>query len=205
MKLREKTTAILLIAIFIISTYAILPTFAATEEQIETAIELGIDWLANQQNTGGSWGSGSEMIGTTGLALIKLQDRAYELNYTSPFDPEYPYSNNVIYGWEYLFSVDGEGNPLKAQSQTLSTQNAGDPDTNNNGIGIKFGTVDYRMTYSTGICLMAIESSGTPDHSCGIDFDGDKNIDSFFDVAQDAADWLAYARARAQVRGCLWN
>jgi len=193
-RLREKMTATLLIAIFMISTCAILPTFAVTEEEIEDAIELGIDWLASQQNIDGSWGWNSEAIGTTGLVLIKLQDLAYELDFDSPFDPDYPYSDNVIDGWEYLFSVDGDGNPLKATSVTLSTQTAGDPDTNNNGIGIRFGTVDYRMTYSTGICLMAIESSGTPGRSCGIDFDGDTNIDSFFEVAQDAADWLAYGQ-----------
>ena len=78
-----------------ISTCAILPTFAATEEEIEDAIALGIDFLASQHNIDGSWGWDTEAIAITGLVLIKLQDRAYELDFESPFDPDYPYSDNV--------------------------------------------------------------------------------------------------------------
>ena len=41
---------------------------------------------------------------------------------------------------------------------------------------------------------MALEASRDPTRSSGVDFDGDTAPDSFFDVAQDVADWLAMAQ-----------
>lgn len=172
-----------------------IPVNAATEEEIEQSIIDGLAWLAeDQDDVDGSWGA-SDKTAQTCFALIKLQDRAYELEYESPFDPEYDYSDNVIAGWEYVFN-NGiyKQTPLAIQVHGVNND---DPDTNGNGYGVYFASFGGHPTYTTGICLMALEASGTPGrlNDAGIDYDGDAVPDSFFDIAQDATDWLAFAQA----------
>ena len=113
---------------------------AATEEQIQNSINSGVAWLVSQQNpTTGSWGT-YDHVAHTGFDVVKLEDRAYELGYESPFDPEYEYSENVINGLNYIFSQ-----ALYRCSET----------------GIAFSTA--HETYNTGIAMMAIAASRTPD------------------------------------------
>ncbi|MCK5040186.1 MAG: hypothetical protein KAR87_04420 [Candidatus Aenigmarchaeota archaeon] len=188
----------------IVLFFSLTTVYGVTEEQKEQAIGNGTIWLANQQNPGGSWGLW-EQTAYTCFALIKLQDRAYELDFESPFDPNYEYSSNVTAGWNYIFGTDNFSNPLYVHSNTLSNQShtggasgtVDNPDSNSNGIGISFDSgIVHHKTYSTGICLMALASSGTPNRTNdgGIDFDGDSNPDTFGQIAQDTADWTAYAQ-----------
>lgn len=180
------------------TAFAIVPSnvSAATEEEIAQAISNGVAFLIGEQLSDGSWGPsmGWDVCPAyTGFVLTKLQDYAYELGYTSPFDSSYSYSSNVIDGWQYLLS--------RASTQTLSLQDhtsgasgtIDDPDTNGNGIGINWW--DY--IYHQGICLMALVASGTPDrpNDAGIDFNGDGNPDTYKEIAQDSVDWLAFAQA----------
>lgn len=190
---RLKLLSLSLVLIFGIAIMA-PPTMAkaATETEIEDAIAAGVAWLVSQQNTDGSWGSSYyDGPSYTGFVLIKLQDRAYELGYESPFDPAYAYSANVVAGWGYVFSY--------ICKQTLSVQNHGgsldDPDTNGNGYGIYFSKLGAHPTYTTGIVLLALEASGTPNrlNDGAHDFDGD-GIDTFMEITQDGADWLAWAQ-----------
>jgi hypothetical protein len=178
---------------------------AATKGEIEQAVARGVAWLANEQNDDGSWGedwvddegnrTDADKTARTCFALVKLEERAYELgDYESPFDPAYPYSGNVIRGWQYVFDVS------LVHAQTLSVQghngNWDDPDTNGNGYGIYFDTGGGHQTYTTGICLMALAASRTPNrpNDGGLDFDGDGNPDTFGEMAQEAVDWLAFAQ-----------
>jgi len=200
-KMQKKIATVALFAILSLSMSTALTTTvrAATEEEIENAITLGVAYLAGHQNPDGSWGVSK--IATTGLVLMKLQMRAYELDYESPFDPNYPYSSNVTAGWSFIFSTDGASNPLYALKQPLSLQDhtAGasgtvdDPDTNGNDYGIFLQNPDV---YNTGIVLMALEASGTPDRANdgGIDYDGDGFADTFKQIAQDMADWLSWSQ-----------
>ncbi|NIQ04766.1 MAG: hypothetical protein GWO20_03245 [Candidatus Korarchaeota archaeon] len=176
------------------------------EEEIEESIDAGLAWLVAQQDDEGYWGPYTAYwVPYTGFALIKLQDRAYELGYDSPFDPEYGYASTVIAGWDFIFSTNSEGLPYNLFTQTLTVQDhisgasgtLDDPDTNGNGYGIYFNSYGHYHTYSTGVMLMALEASGTPDRSTGIDIDGDGIEETFFDIAQDAADWLAFAQGDA--------
>jgi hypothetical protein len=132
------------------------------------------------------------------MALIKLQDRAYELidpgtgqPFTSPFDPAYPYSANVLAGWQFVF---GGGHTLK--QSPLPVQVHGDPDTNGNGYGVYFQYDNFHNNYTTGICLMALASTGDQDrpNDGGLDFDGDGNADTYGELAQEATDWLAFSQ-----------
>ena len=111
-----------------------------TVEDIEDSIIAGLAWLVSEQNpTDGSWGT-SDKVARTGFAVLKLEDRAYDLGYDSPFDPEYEYSGNVTAGLEYIFS--------QAQSYTP---------------GICWEKCQYHETYNTALAVMAIAASRSPD------------------------------------------
>ncbi|MDH4269508.1 MAG: hypothetical protein OEV52_04330 [Dehalococcoidia bacterium] len=173
----------LILAVVMLLALMSFPVQAAEPEDIEDSIEAGIGWLASVQNADGSWGD-YDYVGHTGLALIKLEDRAFELGYDSPFDPEYAYSANVTAGLNYLYS--------QAHIVPIGLQPAGDPDTNGNGEGISFYDGFY-VSYSTGIALMALV--GTRDPSIVVPALGSP-IDGMAlgDVVQDAVDFLAWSQ-----------
>ena len=204
---KTKILSIITITLLLTSTYATYIVAAELdpllEAEVAKSITQGLRYIASTQNSDGSWGSWSEQAARTAFALIKLQDYAYEMGYDSPFDPAYNYSSNVIDGWNWVFKKDPlTGVPLHVFKKTISTQDhsAGasgtvdDPDVRANGYGLVFGTYDHQYMYSTGIMLMALEASGDPGRSTGYDFDGDSVPDSFFDVAQDSVDWIAFAQ-----------
>ena len=204
MKALKKKNSLILCFLFVLGTLANTSAMAVTPEEIETSIQAGIEWLVAQQDPGtGQW----QDVPRTGFVLIKLQDRAYELG-KDPFETDpaeddyYEYATNVIAGWQYLFAVDGNSNPLYARKENISDQNhvggasgtVDDPDTRVNGYGIYFSG---RSIYNTGICLMALAASRAPGrvNDGGIDYDGDSNADTFGEIAQDVVDWLAFAQA----------
>ena len=108
--LRKKIVAVSWLVILLLSTtFMAGMAMAVTDEEIQESIDLGLEWLADQQDPDGSWGvSPCEMTAVTAFALIKMQDRAYELGYGSPFDPGYEYSENVESGWDFIFIYTGE-------------------------------------------------------------------------------------------------
>jgi hypothetical protein len=117
-----------------------IPAGAATSDQINQAITNGVIWLVSQQNSNGSWGS-SYPVAYTGFAVAKLEDRAFELGYTSPFDDAYPYKTNVINGLNYLF------NQVSTNARTG---------------GFCFVPGSGVETYCTGIGMIAIAASRAP-------------------------------------------
>ena len=158
---------------------------SATKEEIEASIDAGIAWLVTQQYVDGSWGYYYYYnVATTGLAVIKLEDRAFELGFSSPFDPAYPYSANVIAGLDFIFS--------KAYTISIGPQPAGDPDSDGDGIGVYFSSYWYN-TYETGIALMAIAGSRDPTRVVSV---MGSAVDgwTYGDVVQDAVDYLAWGQ-----------
>jgi len=116
---------------------------AATPEQIETAITNGLTWLVSQQQVDGSWLYGASPnaqldVAVTGLAVLKLEERAKELG-QDPFNREqYQYAGNVIGGLDYIFSNIG---------------------SDANGVHFPgFGT----DVYTTSIAMMAVAASNAP-------------------------------------------
>ncbi len=196
--MRKKIFSVLIALVLVVSFGLVtVPIQAASEADITQAIENGVAWLAADQETDGSWPAFWEDVATTGLAVLKLEHRAYELGYDSPFDPAYEYSNNVIAGLDYLF---GSANLF---TQSIGTQDhtggasgsIDDPDSNTNGIGVYAHGHSYPFdVYDTGIVLSAIAASGIPDRVVNVSgsvVDGQKYID----VAQDMVDWLAWAQS----------
>ena len=167
-KMKKKTTAIFLTIILLTPLFqSSLSASAATEDEIQDSINQGLVWLTSQQNPDGSWGADPwQMTALTAFSLIKLQDRACELEYDSPFDPAYNYSENIVDGWGFIFATLNS-TPLHVAAQNISIQTHGvspdDPDTNGNGVGVYFHNPNTHYTcYTTGLTLMALEASGTP-------------------------------------------
>lgn len=112
---------------------------AATEDEIEQSIIEGLAWLAPQQLGDGSWNNNP---GITGLVLLKFIDRAKELGYDDPEDPNYEYSQNVKDGLTYL------------DSKLITVGVGTGYDGNNNGNMTNLGG-----TYYTGIAAMAYSAN----------------------------------------------
>jgi len=185
--MKNKIIVAFVITLLLTSTLTIASAEVSEDlqAQIAASIDSGIAFLATQQNPSGYWGSGDRTAAYTAFVLIKLQDYAYEKGF-DPFSSSYEYYDEVISGYNYLWSV--------AHKLPIGMQTGGDPDTNGDGYGISFGPSSHRWIYSTGIMLMALESSRTPGRASGLDYDMDGVPDSFFDVAQNAADWLFYVQ-----------
>ncbi|MBN1762988.1 MAG: hypothetical protein JW878_07950 [Methanomicrobia archaeon] len=144
----KKLVPTLLVATIVLSSCAALctPASAATEAEIEQAIDDGLAWLADAQQENGSWNGSSWQIeeydiGATGLALLKFIEYAKEHD-VNPTDPEYTYSDNVNKGLEFLDShLMTEPVPV------------GGYDGNSNG---NMTYLDgFHRTYVTGIATMA--------------------------------------------------
>jgi hypothetical protein len=194
-----KKTMLLLLALIALTAWLNAPQ-AATEEEIETAIENGLAWLATQQTPDGSWPAYYGNVAVTALALIKFEDRAYELGYTSPFDPAYPYYQTVVDGWDFLLdNSNGFFNnaPIGVQDHTAGASgNMDNPDANGNGIGVYvYGNSGIDLsTYETGCVLAAFSASRTPTrlvNSPGSPIHGRQ----FQAIAQDIVEWLAWGQS----------
>jgi len=159
---------ILALSLVLAMASAAIPVQAAEEDELEAAITDGVAWLADQQNPDGSWGDWDQ-VGRTGLAVVKLEDLAFERGYESPFDPAYEYSDNVINGLNYIF--------------------------NNPGLtfcGLAFQSAPWVATYETGIAMMAIANSGDMDRvvSAGSIIDGL----TYGRVLEENVGYLAYTQ-----------
>jgi hypothetical protein len=165
-----------------------------TEEEVRIAIENGVSWLADQQNGNGYWGNW-EVEAVTALAIKKLEHHAVDTKWgyglPSPFDPAYPYADNVAAGLNWLFD---QGNTIP-----IVPQPAGDPDTDGDGLGVYFGPSWGHVTYTTASALMAICEA----------VEMDKIVESgplagwtYAEVAEDTMNYLAFAQNDAgNIRG----
>lgn len=127
---------ILAIAVILPLMVGGLSARAASEEDIEASIQSGLQWLAAEQQPDGSW---SGPTATTCFAVLKFEDRGWELSPPpgeGPFDPGYVYGPQVEAGLDYLFS---------------QVQESG---------GLVF--VPGHWVYETGICMMALAASREP-------------------------------------------
>ena len=169
--MKKKIISVTLLVILLTSALAVIPgTLGATEEEIEASISLGLSWLAGQQDASGYWGSGNR-VARTGFAVLKFIDRVNELDdIDSPFDEAYIYRDQVVDGLDYILS--------QQLSMAITSQPAGDPDSNGNGVGVYF--VGHQV-YETSIALMALGAAAVYDSS-------------YLPVVQDVTDFLAFAQ-----------
>ncbi len=161
----------------------LVPANAITDQQINDSINLGVNWLVNQQNAEGYWPEPGFPLGATGLAVTKLEDRSLELGYKKPLDPEAPYSQSIQDGLNYIF------------------KNAHLYDTNgdnvNDSIFFSQYPYSYHTIYETSIAIMAIAGSISPDQivgQLGSEVDGM----SYLKIVELALNYLVYAQTHWQ-------
>jgi len=187
--MEKKIVATIISLVLLFPMLTIVSGFAATEEEIEDSIALGLSWLALQQDADGHWGTYS-VIAKTGLAVLKFIDHVKEVpDIDSWTDPDYVYHDVVVDGLNFLFS--------EMYYVNISVQTYGDPDTLDNDKGIRFIGFD---DYETSIALMALGATMTP--GLTVTDPGPFNGTTYADVVQDIVDYLSYTqRESANARG----
>jgi len=155
---------------------------AATEAEKRSAIDSGLAWLATQQQGNGSWfySGGVEDAATTGSALLAFLEEKDSW--------AVDYSSNVTAGINYLLN--------QATTYNISVQPAGNPDSDGNGVGVKFvpGGNNNRDTYVTGLALPAIAkvAAATPN---ALVTTGALAGWTYKDVVQNTVDYFAYGQS----------
>lgn len=159
-------------------------TDGPSPEDIKESIDEGVAWLLEQQNLDGSWGDW-EQVAVTAFAVKKLEHYAVDLKYGlglhSPFDATY--AEELQAGLNFLF-----GN---ASTMLIGVQPHGDPDSDGDGIGVYFGP--GHQTYNTGIVLMAIAESTTPDRVVDVPASAVHGW-TYEEVARDTVDYLCFGQ-----------
>jgi len=174
--MKRKTISVVLAAVLLLAMglTTTLPVGAATNEDIQISIDKGLEWLVQQQDLDGSW-PGWELAHTS-FAVLKLLDRAYETG-KDPFQDDpgapdyYMYHDNVVSGLDYMFLAAG---------------------THGSGTGIVFSMWGYE-TYNTGIAMMAIAASKTPDRVV-VSTNLVVNGLTYQQVVQGCVDYFAFAQ-----------
>ena len=190
--MKKKLITLILLSTLLVQANTLTVSFAATEEEIEASIELGITHLALTQNTDGSWGSYYK-IAKTGLAILKFIDYVKEIpDIDSWSNPEYIYHDVVVDGLNYLF--------INGYYVDISVQPYGDPDTLDNDKGITFNGFD---DYEVSVALMALGATMTP--GLTVTATGPLNGVTYADVVQDIVDYLSYTQRESTYARGGWG
>ena len=152
--------------------------YGATQAQIDQAIDDGLAWLATQQNANGSFGSGYPLAYTAAAVL------AFENEGNFPGGGS-TYSTEVEKGLDYILA--------NASSIPIGMQPAGDPDSNDNGIGICWQSDGRnREVYETGMIMQTLVASSSPAREVTV---GPFTGKTYKQVMQDVVDWAAFGQA----------
>lgn len=160
--------------------------WGVTEAQKDAAIDKALEWLAQNQQPSGGWTYDFSYgdIAATGAAVLSFLDQGYAAG------------NPVIFGANNYGDVVGDGLTYlfnQASIVPIGVQPAGNPDSNGNGIGVKFvpGPANGRDTYVTGLVLPAIAATGTPLAVVG---SGPLAGMTYKQVVQEAVDYFAWGQ-----------
>lgn len=170
-------------------------TMAATEQEKRDAIDAGLAYLATQQSANGAIGGGYSpgtdyLLAQTGASLLAFMEERDNWGANAA-----QYQAVVDNGLNYIFS--------NASVVNISPQVAGNPDSDGNGVGVKFypGGTSARDTYVTGIVLPAIASSEMADQVVTVgalagrtDGSGAGGAWTYRDAVQNTIDYFAYGQ-----------
>jgi hypothetical protein len=167
----------------ILSSAMIPAAAAASQVDVNNAIEKGLAYLNSTQSSNGEWSSSDYPVASTAMAVLAFENAPnshYGWNATDP------YSTTVQNGLNWLFS--------QASTVAISSSNsAGNPDTSGDGIGIGWYGDGPVSVYETPMVLMAIIASNAPTN---VTTTGPANVTgrTYHSVAQDIVDWIAWAQ-----------
>jgi hypothetical protein len=173
----------------LVALMLLMPQIAhgASETQKIDAMVEALEWLDGQQRSDGSWnywtgGGPVEDTAVTAAAVLAFQEAKTKLP-VGEFEPQW--NTTISDGMDFIMS--------RATTYAISAEPTGNPDTNLNGIGVKFvpGGNNNRDTYVTGLVLPALSympSSATV-------ATGSQAGRTYKDVAQDVVDYFAYGQA----------
>jgi len=163
----------------------------ATDVQKRTAIDKGLEYLAQTQQANGKWvySGGVEDTAATGAALLAFLEEGYQPGQNVVFGAT-DYGDVVGDGLAYLFT--------QAQPYTIGPQTYGNPDTNGNGVGVKFvpGGNNNRDTYVTGLALPAVARAEQVAPGSVVPT-GSLAGQSYATVIQDTVDYFAFGQNEA--------
>jgi len=162
------------------TTTRVMVTLDIQPTRIAAAIDDGLRWLYLHQRDDGSWyDSGTDYkVGHTGLAVLAFEENSHFA--FESFEDDI-YAPTVQQGLDYMLSV--------AVRQDINEQAAGDPDINENGTGVHFGS----QAYEHGIAVLALAASRLEDETVSV---GNGAVDGelLADVIQDALDQIAWSQ-----------
>ena len=187
-----KGVTALLVAVMIVGVLAVMPAVnAATEEEINTAIDCGLAYLASNQNTDGSFGTGDAdyKIAQTAEAVLAFENEGHFPGGATL------YSANVEKGLDYIFGYANEMTTVGVPLQP-------DVDANGNEIGVYFCSAVTRSIYNTGIVMTAIIGSNTPDRVVAT---GTQAGRTYKDVMIDTVDYVAFGQNDAGTATGGWR
>lgn len=180
------TRQLLLLTIVIFGLFGTL-SVQATEDSLQRASDDNVALLANQQNPDGAWPASPDPVVTTTMAVRALiqyaVDPAPGLGLPSPFDPSYQFREHIEKGLDYLLA--------QGQSVDITSQAAGNPDTNGNGRGICLNCGNPDETYTTSLALMAVCSAAAYDRTVS---SGPFSGLGYDMIAQDIVDYLSFGQ-----------
>lgn len=150
--------------------------------QKNSAIDRGLRYSYTQQRGDGSFYGSGDPYGSTGMALVAMENHGHNLQ--SP-DADI-YKEPVQKAVQYLLDT--------AEQITMTNQECiGNPDSNGNGFGVRFG---YDNGYTTGIAALGIANScdlatAMTTIATTTNF---LNGMSLFNIMVDANDYFAWAQ-----------
>ncbi len=188
-----KKRLLFIVALLMAAIWFVGVAGAATELEKRAAINAGLAYLATTQNaTTGAFGSGAleYTLSYTGSAVLSFLEEKPNWGANAV-----AYQAVVDKGLNFLLS--------NAQAVSIAVQPMGDPDSDGNGIGVKFNSnVLNRDTYVTGIVLPAIASSGDPNKLVTVgplatrtDGSGAGGAWTYRDVVQNTVDYFAFGQS----------
>ncbi|MFC1978424.1 hypothetical protein ACFLVP_00350 [Chloroflexota bacterium] len=178
--MKKRLIPIVVILTMIFGLMGTITAHAATETEIDDAIQDGLAWMTTQQYSDGHFG-GSYPLAQTAAAVLAFENEGHFPGGGTA------YSLVVEKGLDYLFRY--------ARINGISVQTYGypgrsdNPDSNGNGLGVYFEQV--RGSYETGMVIQAIVASNSPDRVVPI---GPCSGMTYEEVLEDTIDWLAWAQ-----------
>lgn len=179
---------LLLVSLVLLAGMLGIPVQAATQPEIDQAIQDGLAWLATQQQVDGRICQMpySNPVAATGTAVLAFENEGHFPGGATL------YSGVVEAGLDFIFQY--------ANIMAIGLQPHGDPDTDGDGWGVYFYDDSIiRAVYETGIVMQAIVASNTPSR---VVTTGACSGWTYEDVMVDLVDWCAFGQEEAgQYRG----